>query len=54
MQAIGLKHLGLLSDAREVVRSSFDVEEYHPKSDTGWDVAYAKLLNLMNSEGTKK
>ena len=51
MQAIGLKHLGSLSDAREVVRSSFDVEEYHPKSDSGWDEAYGKLLNLMNREG---
>jgi len=51
MQAIGLKHLGSLSDARKVVRSSFDVEEYHPKSDVGWDEASAKLLNLMNREG---
>jgi len=51
MQAIGLKHLGSLSDAREVVRASFDVEEYHPESDAGWDEAYANLLNLMNREG---
>ena len=48
MQAIGLKHLGSLSDAREVVRSSFHVEEYHPKPDSGWDEMYAKLLSLMN------
>jgi len=48
MQAIGLKHLGSLSDAREVVRASFDVEEYHPKPDSGWDEMYTKLLNLMN------
>ena len=51
MQAIGLKYLGSLSDAREVVRSSFDVEEYHPKPDSGWDKAYAKLLNMMHGEG---
>jgi len=51
MQAVGLKHLGSLSDAREVVRSSFDVEEYHSKTDGGWDEAYAKLLNMMNVEG---
>lgn len=50
MQAIGLKHLGSLSDAREVVRASFDVEEYHPESSDGWDEAYAKLLHLMDRE----
>ena len=53
MQAVGLKHLGSLSDARQVVRSSFDVEEYHSKLDAGWDEAYAKLLNLMNREGSE-
>jgi len=47
MQAIGLNHLSSLSDAREVVRASFDVEEYHPKSDAGWDEAYAKLLTIL-------
>jgi len=36
-----------------VVRSSFEVEEYHPKPDASWDEAYAKLLNLMNIEKTK-
>ena len=50
MQAIGLEHLGSLSDAREVVRASFDVEEYHPTSNDGWDEAYAKLLILMESK----
>lgn len=54
MQAIGLNYLGSLSDAREVVRSSFDVEEYHPKSDAGWDEAYAKLLNLANKESLEQ
>ena len=47
MQAIGLGHLGSLSEAREVVRASFDVEEYRPASTGGWDEAYKKLLNLM-------
>jgi rhamnulokinase len=50
MQAIGLKHLGSLADARAVVRASFDVEEYHPVPDSGWDEAYAKLLILMESK----
>ncbi|CAG1011294.1 rhamnulokinase [Anaerolineales bacterium] len=50
MQAIGLKHLGSLSDARVVVRASFDVEEYHPVHGSGWDEAYAKLLSLLDSD----
>jgi rhamnulokinase len=50
MQAIGLEHLGSLVDARAVVRASFDVEEYHPVPDPGWDEAYAKLLILMESK----
>ena len=49
MQAIGLGHLGSLADAREVVRNSFDVEEYHPGNREGWDEAYQKLLKLMES-----
>lgn len=47
MQAIGLGDLSSLSDARAVVRASFDVEEYHPASGDGWDEAYSKLLSLM-------
>jgi rhamnulokinase len=47
MQAIGLGHLGSLAEAREVVRNSFEVEEYHPGNREGWDEAYAKLLELI-------
>jgi rhamnulokinase len=47
MQAVGLGHLGSLTDAREVVRHSFDVEEYHPGNREGWDAAYAKLLERI-------
>jgi len=49
MQAIGLGHLGSLFDAREVVRNSFEVEEYHPGNREGWDEAYEKLLELLDS-----
>ena len=51
MQAIALGHLGSLSDARAVVHASFDVEEYHPTSDNGWDEAYAKLADLRKRNG---
>jgi hypothetical protein len=36
-----------LAEAREVVRNSFEVEEYHPGNREGWDEAYAKLLELI-------
>jgi rhamnulokinase len=47
MQAIALEHLGSLADARAVVRASFDVEEYHPASNDGWDEAYSKILKML-------
>lgn len=47
MQAIGLGNLSSLSEAREVVRASFEVEEYHPASNNGWEEAYKKLLSLI-------
>ena len=50
MLAIGLGHLGSLNEARAVVRASFEVEEYQPVHDDGWDEADARLVGLM--EGT--
>jgi rhamnulokinase len=50
MQAIGLGHLGSLAEARAVVRASFDVEEYHPAREVGWDEAYSRLLQLFDNK----
>jgi len=50
MQAIGLGHLSSLTEARAVVRNSFDVEEYHPGNREGWDEAYKRLLNLLENQ----
>jgi sugar (pentulose or hexulose) kinase len=47
MQAIGLKHLDSLNDAREVVHASFEPEVYEPKRATDWDEAYARLQKIM-------
>ena len=47
MQAITMKHLGSLADAREVVRASFEPEIYEPKPSAGWDEAYARLQKVM-------
>ncbi len=47
MQAIGLKHLISLSEAREVVRTSFTPEVYEPQKTTDWDEAYSRLQKVM-------
>jgi len=48
MQAIGLKHLSSLADARGVVRKSFTPEVYEPKQPADWDEAYSRLQKVMN------
>jgi rhamnulokinase len=50
MQAIGLGHLTTLSEARAVVRQSFEVDEYQPGKRNGWDAAYQRLLGLMENQ----
>jgi rhamnulokinase len=50
MQAVGLGQLGTLADARTVVRNSFEVESYHPGSREGWGEAYAKFLQLLETQ----
>jgi len=50
MQAIGLGQLGSLSEARDLVRSSFEVEEYHPMQNDQWTEAYSKWLRLPGNK----
>ncbi len=47
MQAIGLKHLGSLAEARRVVRKSFKPETFEPHEAAGWDEAYSRLRKVM-------
>jgi rhamnulokinase len=47
MQAIGLKHLGSLAEARAVVRASFHPEAQAPREATGWEEAYSRLRKVM-------
>jgi rhamnulokinase len=49
MQAIGLGQLGSLAEARAVVRTSFEVEEYQPAGRGGWDESLEKLVQLLRS-----
>jgi rhamnulokinase len=47
MQAIGLKHLASLSEARSVVRTSFSPEVFEPEQTADWDEAYSRLQKVM-------
>jgi len=47
MQAIALKHLNSLGEAREVVRASFEPEIHEPKRTADWDEAYARLQKVV-------
>jgi sugar (pentulose or hexulose) kinase len=49
MQAIGLDHLSSLAEARDVVRYSFEVEEYQPGNRKGWDEAYSRFQKMMQN-----
>ena len=48
MQAIGLKHLSSLEEARQVVRHSFTPDVYEPKNSSDWDEAYSQLMKVMH------
>jgi rhamnulokinase len=49
MQAISLKHLSSLTEARGLVRTSFTPDMYEPEKTADWDEAYSKLLALLES-----
>jgi len=46
MQALTLGELENLYEARRLVRRSFDIEEYHPKTNDGWEQAFDMLKVL--------
>ncbi|HEV3146156.1 MAG TPA: rhamnulokinase family protein [Gemmataceae bacterium] len=47
VQAIGLTLLASLEQAREVVRNSFEVRSYEPKSPERWQEPYQRFLKLL-------
>jgi rhamnulokinase len=47
VQALALGYVGSHQEAREVVRRSFDLREYEPAGDAGWDEAYDRFLKIM-------
>jgi rhamnulokinase len=49
MQAIALGLIGSLSQAREIIRASFEVQEYRPRQAEAWDEAYERFEKLVQS-----
>jgi rhamnulokinase len=47
VQAVGLKLLNSLADAREVVRRSFEVRAYDPKEPESWQEPYERFLGYL-------
>ena len=46
LQAIASGLIGSISEAREVVRRSFNVITYEPQNPAGWDEAYERFLKI--------
>lgn len=44
MQAVAAGDVGSIAEAREVIRNSFEVEEYQPRNTAAWDEAYERFL----------
>jgi rhamnulokinase len=47
VQAIGLKLVASLTEAREIVRNSFEVRTYNPKGHDVWSGPYQKFLGFL-------
>ena len=50
VQALGLKALGSLADAREVVRRSFEVKTFEPRDHAAWDEPYQRFRGLLGEK----
>jgi rhamnulokinase len=48
LQAVAANHIGSIPQAREVIRRSFDVEEYTPQNTAPWDAAFQRFQGLVN------
>jgi len=47
MQAVADGAVSSIAEAREVVRRSFDVEQYEPRNTAAWDDAYPRFLKVV-------
>jgi rhamnulokinase len=53
MQAVAAGDVGSIAEAREIVRTSFAVEQYEPRNTSDWDAAYDKFLKLTEAGGAR-
>jgi rhamnulokinase len=51
MQAVAQGAIGSIAQAREIIRHSFEVQEYRPKQPKVWDEAYGRFQKLVASAG---
>jgi len=49
MQAVAQGAVGSIAQAREIIRASFEVHEYHPRQPKAWDEAYERFQKLLGS-----
>jgi len=47
MQAVAAGEVGSIAEAREVIRASFELEEYEPQNTAAWDEAYPRFEKLL-------
>ena len=47
VQAIAAGDVGSIAQARDIVRQSFEVDEYQPKDTAAWDDAYGRFLKVL-------
>lgn len=47
VQAVADGAVGSIAEAREVVRRSFDVEQYEPQNTAAWDDAYTRFMKVV-------
>ncbi len=49
MQAIGLGHIASLSEARKMIRNSFELQTYTPRNTAQWDKPFDRFLKLKKA-----
>ncbi len=47
VQAIAAGDAGSIAESREIIRQSFDVEEYQPRNTPAWDDAYGRFVKIL-------
>jgi hypothetical protein len=50
MQAVSGKDVATIAQAREVIRLSFDVAEYTPRTPRPWDEAFDRFSRLFAAD----